>query len=116
MIYTLVLAFGLVLPALAAEQTWTGSIGDSMCGVSHKSAAEHGGKKLSDRDCTLACIKNGGRYIFVHQGKVYDIANQSAPGLEQHAGHTVKLTGEMKGNAITVSKIEMVAAQSKPGT
>ena len=28
---------------------------------------------------------------------------------QEHAGHTVKLTGEFKGDAITVSKIEMPA-------
>src|ERR1035438_4180447 len=41
----------------AADQTWTGKISDSMCGATHQSATEHGGKKMSDRDCTLACVK-----------------------------------------------------------
>lgn len=92
----------------AAEQTWTGKISDSMCGASHKSAAEHGGKKMSDRDCTLACVKeHQAKYVFVHHGKVLNIANQDAAGLEEHAGHTVKLTGNLTGDTITVSKIEM---------
>ncbi len=110
--------FGLALvfaaaTALAADQTWTGKIGDSMCGLTHKSAAEHGTKKMSDRDCTLACVKNGGKYVFVRQGKVYSIDNQDFAGLQQHAGHTVRLTGEMKGDTITVSKIEMPAPKKK---
>jgi hypothetical protein len=92
----------------AADQTWTGKISDSMCGVSHKSATEHGGKKMSDRDCTLACVKeHQAKYVFVHNGKVLNIANQDAAGLEEHAGHTVRLTGEMQGDTITVSKIVM---------
>ena len=90
-----------------ADQTWTGKISDSMCGASHKSAIEHAGKKLTDRECVQACIKDGGKYVFVSNGKVYDIANQDDPELAEHAGHTVKLTGEMSGNSITVSKIAM---------
>lgn len=92
----------------AAEQTWTGKISDSMCGPSHDSATEHGGKKMSDRDCTLACVKeHQAKYVFIHDGKAYNITNQDAAGLEEHAGHSVKLTGEVNGDAITVSKIEM---------
>lgn len=93
--------------AVAAEQTWTGKISDSMCGATHKKMAEHGTSKMSDRDCTLACVKNGGKYVFVSGGKVYSVDNQDFSGLQEHAGHTVRLTGEMKGDSITVSKIEM---------
>jgi hypothetical protein len=91
--------------AYGAEKTWTGKISDSMCGASHKSAIEHAGKKLTDRECVQACIKDGGKYVFVANGKVYDISNQDDPALAEHAGHTVKLTGEMTGNSIKVSKI-----------
>ena len=91
-----------------ADQTWNGKISDSSCGASHKAmAAEHGGAKTSDRDCTLACVKGGSKYVFVTGGKVYNIANQDYAGLEQHAGHAVKLTGSMMGGTITVSSIEM---------
>jgi hypothetical protein len=57
-----------------AAQTWTGKISDSMCGATHK-AMEHGGKKLSDRDCVQACLKDGAKYVFVSEGKVYDVTN-----------------------------------------
>jgi hydrogenase maturation factor len=98
----------------AADQTWTGKISDSMCGASHKSATEHGGKKMSDRDCSLACVKDHqAKYVFVHNGKVLNIANQDAAGLEEHAGHTVKLTGTLNGDTITVSKIEMSGHMKK---
>jgi len=95
--------------AWAAERTWTGRISDSMCGASHKSTMEHSGKKMTARDCTLACIKNGGKYVFVSRGKVYNIDNQDFASLEEHAGHTVKLTGAMTGKTIKVSGIEMPA-------
>ena len=91
--------------AFAADQSWTGKISDSKCGAKH-AAAEHG-KKMTDRDCTEACVKGGAKYVFATKGKVYQIANQDNADLAMHAGHTVRLTGEMKGDSITVSKIEM---------
>ena len=91
--------------ALAAEKTWKGKISDSMCGRSHKSAIEHAGKKMSDADCVNACIEKGAKYVFVSGSKVYNIENQDFADLKAHAGHSVKLTGEMTGDTIKVSKI-----------
>ena len=45
--------------------------------------------------------------------KVYKIANQSFADLKAHAGHEVNLTGEVKGDSVTVSKIEMPAKDKK---
>jgi hypothetical protein len=69
-----------------------------------KMMAEHKTLK-TDRDCTLACIAAGGKYVFVSDGKVYNIANQKLAALKQRAGSTVTVTGTMKGDTITVSKI-----------
>jgi hypothetical protein len=98
----------LIAPALpfAAEQTWSGKISDSACGAKHEEAAEGQGV-MADRDCTQACIRGGSNYVLVVDGKVFQIANQDNKDLATHAGHTVKMTGELKGNAITVSKVEM---------
>src|ERR1700730_12926064 len=90
----------------AAEQTWTGQISDSACGAKHEEAAEGQGK-MPDRACTEACVRGGSKYVLVSDGKVLQIANQDNKDLATHAGHTVKLTGELKGTSITVSKIEM---------
>lgn len=98
-----------VMSASAADQTWTGKISDSMCGAKHNTTAEHGAKAMSDRDCTLACVKDhNAKYVFVSGGKVYNVGNQDFGDLQVHAGHTVKLTGDMSGDTITVSKIVMV--------
>jgi hypothetical protein len=91
---------------LAAEQTWTGKISDSACGAKHEEAAEGQGV-MPDRDCTQACIRGGSKYVLVVDGKVFQIANQDNKDLATHAGHLVKMTGEMKGSSITVSRIEM---------
>jgi len=92
--------------AAAAEQTWTGKISDSACGAKHEEAAEGQGK-MPDRECTQACIRGGSSYVFVTDGKVYRITNQKHEDLAVHAGHAVKLTGELSGATITVSKIVM---------
>ena len=98
----------LAAPALplAAEQTWSGKISDSACGAKHEEAAEGQGV-MADRECTQACVRGGSKYVLVVDGKVFQIANQDNKDLATHAGHAVKMTGELKGNAITVSKIEM---------
>ena len=103
-------ALVMAVPAAAAE--WRGTIGDSMCGAKH-SADEHGGKASSHRDCVEKCIKDGAKYVFISQKdkKVYPIANQDFAGLKTHAAHEVILTGDMKDNTITVSKIELAPAQ-----
>jgi hypothetical protein len=102
------------LTSMAAEQTWTGKISDSKCGASHM-AMEHGGKKVNDHDCTVACVKGGAKYVFVNKGKVFDIQNQDLAGLEEHAGHSVKLTGDLQADKKTIkaSKIEMVMGRKK---
>ena len=99
--------------ASGAEQTWHGKISDSMCGASHKSAIEHSGKKMTDRECVQACIKDGAKYVFVSGGKVYNIENQDYAGLAEHAGHGVTLKGEMTGDTIKVSSISMARHTGK---
>jgi|SRR4051812_33837859 hypothetical protein len=89
-----------------AEQVWSGQISDSACGKKHEEAAEGNGV-MPDRECTQACIRGGSKYVLVVDGKVFQIANQDNKDLAAHAGHHVKVTGELKGDAITVSKIEM---------
>jgi len=101
------LILGLV-SGFAAEQTWSGQISDSMCEANHQGMAQEG-KKVDTYECTRACVKGGAKYAFVSNGKVYAIANQDFAGLVTHAGHTVKLTGELNADSktIRVSKLEM---------
>ena len=91
---------------LATEQTWTGQISDSACNRKHESGAENV-PTPPERECTLDCVRGGSKFVLVAADKVYQIANQDNVDLSTHAGHAVKITGELKGNAITVSKIEM---------
>jgi hypothetical protein len=84
-------------PASAAE--WTGKISDAMCGLKHNE------KTTGDRECVESCIKRGEAYVFVSGDKIYKIKNQEFAGLKSHAGQTVVLTGEMKDDTVTITKI-----------
>jgi hypothetical protein len=82
---------------MGADQSWTGTISDSMCGASHGTTPA--------KACTTGCIKKGAKYVVVVGDKVYSIANQDAPGLAKYAGDSVKVSGTMSGDTITVTKI-----------
>ena len=58
------------------DQTWKGKISDSNCKEKHP-AGEHDGKKMTDADCTTVCVKKGAKFVFVSDGKVYQLANNS---------------------------------------
>ena len=92
------------------QQTWKGTISDSNCKEKHP-AGEHDGKKMTAADCTGICVKKGAKYVFVSDGKVYQIANQNSKQIAAHAGHDVELTGSMKGDTITATELKMPAAK-----
>ena len=102
-IFSLMLLFlvglGSVSSAKAAAKTFVGSISDSMCGAKHMMPGE------SDKDCTLACVKAGSKFVLADaSGKIYQLSDQKKP--EQFAGQKVKVTGTLKGDTITVTSIE----------
>ena len=106
-----IVALGIVVSVSAAAQkpdaqtqTWAGKISDSMCNAKHP-GGEHEGKKMTDADCTKVCVKKGAKYVFVSDGKVYQLANQTSKTIASHAGQEVQLSGAIKGDTITATKI-----------
>jgi hypothetical protein len=89
----------------AADQTWVGEISDSACGMKHDSGAENVPTPPAN-ECVANCIRGGSKYVIVSSDKVFQIANQNAAGLADLAGSKVKITGELKGDTVTISKIE----------
>lgn len=89
--------------AYGAEQTWTGRITDSMCGANHNAMT---GGKMSDRDCTLACVKSGQKFALASNGHVYTIANQNFTGLRQDAGEQVTVMGEPGSDSQSITIIQ----------
>jgi hypothetical protein len=100
-------------PALvAADKTWDGVISDARCAGKH-SKDEHAATASSDHECSTKCIAGGQKAVFISGGKTYQVANQDFAGIKDHAGHKIALTGEMKGDSITISKIEMKKADTE---
>ena len=94
---------------MSAQQTFTGRLSDSTCAASHQSKAS--AASLTDRQCLLACIRALAKYVLVDRnGDVIPIANQDAMGLPLYAGRPVRITGERKGDAIVVTKVEAIPA------
>ena len=89
-------------PTFASEQTLRGTISDVMCGASHAGMPT----KMTDRECTQFCAGKGAQYVLVSDGKVYKLTNHNAE-LKAHAGETVSITGDVKGDSIKVSKVEL---------
>jgi len=86
--------------------TMLGTISDSVCGASHAKVIDRDKHaKITERECTLACVKYGAKFVFVSNGKVYNVVNQNFGALRAHAGESVRLTGNVYGDTVTVSEI-----------
>ena len=108
----LVIAWTVTGVNFAAEQTWTGRISDNLCDASHTKMATGVFPPLEDPACVLACVQGGGKYTFVDKdGKAMQIGNQDFADLKMHPGVPVTLTGELKGDIITITKIELAPAK-----
>ena len=97
----IVLVVGAV--AIASEGSWTGYIADSKCGAK----AAHEGA----RECTVKCVKEGAKYVFVNDTdkKVYAIEDQDK--VADHAGHHVTVKGSLEGDTMKVASVEMAKAK-----
>lgn len=99
----LVLSAGLTL-AQAKSKSWTGTVSDAMCGKKHGMMAG-----MSDKDCTIQCVKGGSKYALIVGQKVYTLEGNTA-ALEQLAGGKARVTGALKGDTITVESASAVPA------
>ena len=83
--------------AMAAD-SWTGTVSDEHCGAKHATASE-GAEK-----CVAKCVADGAKYVLVSEDKVYSLDAQEK--FADFAGKSVKVTGTMKDDAITVESVE----------
>ena len=89
------------IPALAADQTMTGKVSDSMCGAKHAMAGD-------PASCTHSCVKQGSKYALVVGDKVYTLETSDKAALDklnELAGANAKVTGEVNGDKITVKSV-----------
>jgi hypothetical protein len=84
-----------------------GVIGDSFCERDH----EHGfmTRPGRERECTLGCVKGGAEFVLVTDNQVYRIRNQEFPELATFASLRVKVSGDMRGDTLIVSRLAAVA-------
>jgi hypothetical protein len=81
----------------AAADSWTGVVSDSHCGAKHAAASDGAAK------CVAGCVHGGASYVFVSDGKVYNVdAQDKFKGMD---GKEVKVTGTVKGDTITVESV-----------
>jgi hypothetical protein len=98
------------LSLFSAETTWNGKITDSMCEKDHSMMAT-GNEKPNAKECTLACVKGGSKFVLVSKDKVYQIANQDLADLKTYAGSNVSLTGELQPDEKTIKADKLQAAK-----
>ena len=87
---------GSAMLATAADQTMTGVVTDSACGLHHKMA--------DAKKCTLGCVSHGADYALVVGDKVYKLEGNT-DGLKALAAEKAKVTGDVNGMTITVKSV-----------
>jgi hypothetical protein len=93
---TALLTLGLAAAGMAAD--FSGFIEDTACSTKP-------GMK-NDAECAQKCIKGGSPAVLVTpDGKIYKIADQDK--IMAHAGHNVTITGDLKGDTISITSVKM---------
>ena len=91
-------AFG-ASPVLAGQkQTFTGEVGDAMCGAKHMEGTA--------AECTRACVAHGSKYALVVGDKIYALNTSDKAVLallDQQAGKKATVTGTVDGTDVNVS-------------
>ena len=95
------LAVILLLSAVvfAADQAFTGTVSDAMCGAKHTMMPGN-----SDAECTRACVKAGSDYALVVGDKVYTLKGDKA-AIDKFAGQKATVTGKLNGKTIEATSI-----------
>jgi hypothetical protein len=84
----------------AQKQTFTGEVGDAMCGRQHMEG--------TPAECTRACVGKGSKYALVVGEKTYILETTDKAALatlDQQAGKNATVTGVLNGDTIEVSSV-----------
>jgi len=101
---TLGLIFAMAALALAADQTFTGTVTDSMCGGDHK-AMNMG----SDDKCVTECVKMGAKYALWDGKNTYTLSDQKAAA--KFPAKKVTVTGTLDQATKTIQVKSIAAAK-----
>ena len=86
------------ISAIAAPQSFVGTLSESMCGAKHMMPDK------SDAECTRICVKANSKYALVVDKRVY-ILSGPQEDFSRLAGKRVRVTGENKEDTISVKSI-----------
>jgi hypothetical protein len=81
------------------QPVFSGVITDDQCGGRHD---KESGKNPAE--CTLACVRNGGKYSLVNGDKKY-LLDGNADELSHWAGQRVAIAGTLSGDTIKVASV-----------
>ena|ERR1700730_7253665 len=93
-------AFSNLYALAGRKQTFTGEVGDAMCGTKHMEG--------TPAECTRACVSHGSKYALVVGEKIYvlDTTDKAVLAtLDQQAGKNATVTGVLNGDTIEVSSV-----------
>jgi hypothetical protein len=97
------LLLGLAASSFAAGTTKSlvGIVGDITCGREHSMM-----RGMSDAQCTRECVARlGSKYALITEDQVFVLEGHWQE-VDQLAGQKAKITGEVEGQKINVSKVE----------
>jgi hypothetical protein len=98
----LALVLGGTVAVFAQQQTFTGTLTDSMCGATHMA------KDKTPAECTRMCVKDGMKYALATDKKLYGLEGHE-PELAKLAGQKATVRGSLKGEALTVESVTPIA-------
>jgi hypothetical protein len=82
------------------KQTFTGEVGDAMCGRKHMDG--------TPAECTRTCVARGSKFALVVGEKIYVLETSDKTALatlDQQAGKNVTVTGVLNDDIIEVSSV-----------
>jgi hypothetical protein len=88
------------LAAPARRQTFTGEVGDAMCGSKHMEG--------TPADCTRSCVAHGSKFALIVGEKIYilDTTDDAAlKTLDKQAGKNATVIGTVNGDTIEVISV-----------
>jgi hypothetical protein len=84
------------------KQTFTGEVGDAMCGRKHMEG------EGTPAQCTRTCVSHGSKYALVVGDKIYPLDTTDPTALatlDKQAGKNATVTGVLNGDTIQVSSV-----------
>lgn len=102
MLVSTLLSFGYL--AWAVDKTLTGTVSDSHCGTKHAAANSEA------IACVEKCVSGGAKYTLISDGKEYKVEPQEK--LKGMGGQSVKVSGKVQGDTISVTSVEPNAPPS----